>query len=94
VCQAIVEEHPDRVYVRAWPAGTRTSPAATHHILRMPRWTGPCNVWLDAPLDTLMVMDIDSGWPLSLFVPGWGTEEHSVYIPRPNGALWPPSHRD
>jgi hypothetical protein len=50
----------------------------------------PCNVPLDAPLGERAVIDFDSGDPLPLFIPRWGTDERSVYVLRPEGSLWPP----
>ena len=51
---------------------------------------GPCNVWLDEPLGERIVVDIESGRPLPLCVPGWGRDRLTEYIPRPAGLLWPP----
>ena len=87
VCQAIIEEHPDRVFVRAL-ACLHEDESARNTTLS-DETDCPCNVWLDAPLDERVVIDIDSGRPLRLFIPGWGTEEPSVYVPRPSGSLWP-----
>lgn len=90
VCQLIIEEHPDRVYVRALACEHEDEPGRTGSV---PQETDcPCNVWLDAPLDERIVVDIDSGRPLPLFVRGWGSGKPSVYVPRPTGSLWPPPH--
>lgn len=89
VCQAIVEEHPDRVYVRALACLHEDESACNAPRLLSDEVDCPCNVWLDAPLDERIVIDVDSGRPLPLFVPGWGTGERSVYVPRPSGSLWP-----
>jgi hypothetical protein len=39
-----------------------------------------------------VVIDFDSGRPLPLFIPRSGTDERSVYVPRPRGSLWPPEN--
>jgi hypothetical protein len=88
VCQLIIEEHPDRVYVRALACEHEDESGSNASV---PQETDcPCNVWLDAPLDERIVVDIDSGRPLPLFVPGWGSGKPSIYVPRPTGSLWPP----
>lgn len=95
VCQVIIEEHPDRLYVRALACLKADAP---HHQARrsQPDETDcPCNVWLDAPLAERIVIDVESDEPLPLYLPRWGTHELSLYIPRPPGSLWrPPSLRE
>jgi hypothetical protein len=63
VCNAIIEEHPDLVYVRAiacyddgWPP--RQRPGCLYGDTDC-----PCSVWLDAPLGERIVIDVDSGEP-------------------------------
>jgi hypothetical protein len=50
----------------------------------------PCNIWLDAPLGERTVINVDTGRELTLYIPRWGTDEPSLYVPRPGGTLWPP----
>jgi hypothetical protein len=71
VCNAIIEEHPDLVYVRAiacyddgWPP--RQRPGCLYGDTDC-----PCSVYLDAPLGERIVIDIDSGEPLPMFIPRW-----------------------
>ena len=105
VCQAIVEEHPDRVYVRAlacleeeeeeekedWPDSFSQPTEGGNPGWRRPREIDcPCNVWLDAPLDERVVIDVDSDEELPFFIPRWGTGEPSLYVPRPPGPVWSP----
>jgi hypothetical protein len=52
------------------------------------------NVPLDAPLGDRAVIDFDSGEPLPLFIPRWGTDDRSVYVTRPEGNLWPPDRAE
>ena len=89
VCQGIVEEHPDRVYVRLLaclydeddPDGwSPLDPVGTNC---------PCNFVLDAPLAERVVIDADTGQELPLFIPRWGDKDRrSEYVPRPPGDVW------
>jgi hypothetical protein len=90
VCRLVVDEHHDRVVVRAL-ACLDDEPSAPNEFSGPGRTVDcPCNVWLEAPLGDRAVIDFDSDRPLSLFIPRWGTDERSIYIPRPEGNLWPP----
>jgi hypothetical protein len=92
VCQAIIEEHEDRIYVRALVCFDEDRVALDRRSSMRDETDCPCNVWLDAPLDERVVIDVDSGEPLPLFIPHWDTDEPSLYVPRPAGCLWPPDH--
>lgn len=83
-CARLVDEHPDRIYVRVVLCSGPDAHSSTREL------DAPCNVWLDAPLGERVVIDIDTGEELPLLIPGWGTDEPSVYVPRPPGLLWPP----
>ncbi len=92
VCQIMLEEHPDRIYVRA---------AACVDDDDEDYWATPsrhevdcgCAIWLDAPLGERMVIDEDTNEELLLLIPRWGTGEPSLYVARPPGVLWPPDDR-
>lgn len=89
VCQAVIDEHEDRIYVRAiacLPQEDADGPA----YFRTEEMDCPCNVWLDAPLGERVVIDVDSGEELPLYIPRWDTDEPCLYVPRPPGPLWPP----
>lgn len=91
ICAVIVDEHSDLVYVRVLachPEDEADDP-------RDPRRSredldSPCRRWLHAPLAERVVIDVDSGEPLPMYIPRWGTGEPSLYVPRPPGILWPP----
>jgi hypothetical protein len=88
-CQIIIDEHPDRLYVRALACLKDDEDEASG-------WSGTdevdcgCCVWLDAPLGERVVIDVETGEELPLLIPRWGTGEPSLHIPRPPGLLWPP----
>jgi hypothetical protein len=93
ICAAIVDEHPDLVYVRVLAchedeADDPRDPNRSRNDVDC-----PCRVYLDAPLGERVVIDVDSGEPLPMLIPRWGTGERSFYIPRPAGILWPPEAR-
>jgi hypothetical protein len=56
------------------------------------RRDGICAALVDEhpDLGERIVIDVDSGEPLPMFIPRWGTGERSLYVPRPKGNLWPP----
>jgi hypothetical protein len=91
ICAAIVDEHPDLVYVRTLAcrpkdeADDPPDPDCSRNDVDC-----GCRVYLDAPLGERVVIDVDSGEPLPMLIPRWGTGEPSFYIPRPTGNLWPP----
>jgi hypothetical protein len=73
VCRAIIDEHPDRIYVRAL-ACLHENPCTCDAGRSLSREVDcPCNVWLDAPLDERFVIDIDSGQSLPVFIPAGGS---------------------
>jgi hypothetical protein len=62
----------------------------------MEKWVPPCPLGYpqrllrpDSPLGERVVIDENSGEPLPMYIPRWGTGEPSLYIPRPAGNLWP-----
>jgi hypothetical protein len=88
MCHVTIDEHPDRVCVRlvacvAADTGRRPLSSRDRH-----ETDCPCNVWLDDPLGTRAVIDLDTGEELPLYIPHWDTDEPSEYIPRPPGDLW------
>jgi hypothetical protein len=95
ICDVIVDEHPDLVYVRVLAchpedeADDPRDPDRSREAVDC-----PCRVYLDAPLGERIVIDVDSGEPLPMFIPRWGTGERSLYVPRPKGNLWPPDPRN
>lgn len=89
VCHATVEQHPDRLCVRAVAClnvDQETEWAALHD-----RRETDCGirVWLDAPLGSRIVIDLDSGEELPYYVARWHLDKPSLYVPRPPGDLWP-----
>jgi hypothetical protein len=94
VCRAVVDEHADRVVVRALACMVDEPPVPNEFCRPGHTVDCPCNVPLDAPLGDRAVIDFDSGDPLPLFIPRWGTDERSVYVPRPEGSLWPPDRAE
>lgn len=91
VCTAIVDEHPDHIDVRAlacMPDDDTPDPLdgpAPEEIVC------PIRVWLDAPLGTRDVIDIDTGEALPFYIPRFDVDgPPGRYIPRPPGDLWPP----
>jgi hypothetical protein len=92
VCRAIVDEHPDRIYVRALACLKEDPPRHRARRSQIDETDCPCNVWLDGPLAERIVIDFDSNEPLPLYIPRWGTGEPSLCVPRPPGNLWPPAH--
>lgn len=90
VCQAIVEEHPDQIHVRAFSCLTEEAYDADWYWLPTEEVDWPCNWWLDAPLGERVVIDVDSGKELPYYIPRWDTHETDLYVPRPPGLLWPP----
>jgi hypothetical protein len=90
VCHATVDEHPDRVCVRA-VACVELDDEIGRPIRPDRRETDcPLRVWLDAPLGARVVIDLDTGGELPYFIPRWHLDEPSIYVPRPPGDLWPP----
>lgn len=90
VCQIIMEAHPDRLYVRALACLHEDEPERDASGWRSDETDCPCRVWLDEPLGEKVVIDVDSGEPLPLFIPRRSDDEPSRYVPRPSGNLWPP----
>jgi hypothetical protein len=90
VCQAISEEHPDRIYVRALSCLSEEADDADWYWTPTRELAWPCNLFLDAPLGERVVIDVDTGEELPLCIPRWGTGEPSLYVRRPPGLLWPP----
>jgi hypothetical protein len=89
VCQAIAEEYPDTIVVRALACLDEDDDRTYQRPYKEVDW--PCNVLLDAPLGDRAVIDQDSGEELLLLIPGWDADEdRSRYVPRPPGPLWPP----
>jgi hypothetical protein len=97
VCQAVIDEHPDRIYVRAIACLREEEEEEEERpdLSWIPSEEAdcPCNWWLDAPLAERVVIDVDTGAELPLYIPRWGTGEPSLYVPRPPGLLWPPAER-
>jgi hypothetical protein len=90
VCQAIIDEHADRIYVRAIACQSRDVADRGGSARRDEEVGCPCNVWLNAPLGERVVVDVDTKRELPLYIPRWGTGEPCLYVPRPAGTLWPP----
>lgn len=93
VCQAIIEEHDDVVFVHALACfDPDPAPSPTGKRRRAPKPTRPsemdcpCNVGLAAPLGERIVVGYETDEPLSLFIPGDLTHP-SEYVPRPPGVL-------
>jgi hypothetical protein len=91
VCQAIIDEHEDRVYVRAIACLAQDVPDRGIWDRRSDEVDCPCCVWLDAPLGERIVIDVDTNREVPLCIPRWGTGQPSLYLPRPRGTLWPPA---
>jgi hypothetical protein len=89
ICHVVVEEHPDRVLVLAVACIDDRPRRRDAHGGPSSETDCPCNVWLEQPLGDRIVVDIDSGQPLPLCVPGWGRDVPTEYVPRPTGSLWP-----
>jgi hypothetical protein len=87
VCQAIVDESPDRIVVRALACMPEDE---EHVVCRDEPMSCPLNLWLDVPLGHRVVIDFDSEKELPFYIPHWGTDEPDEYVPRPPGDLWPP----
>jgi hypothetical protein len=65
VCQVVVEEHEEEVYVRVFVCGDLERSASGPH-----EYTDcPVRVWLDEPLGERAVIDVDSDEELPLFIP-------------------------
>jgi hypothetical protein len=90
VCQLIVDEHADRIYVRAIACRSHEDDRSASSWLQTDEIDCGCNWWLDAPLGERIVIDVDTGRELPLLIPRWGTGEPSLHVPRPPGLLWPP----
>jgi hypothetical protein len=90
VCQATVEEHADRVCVRAVVCMQDDEETDWRAIPVRHETDCGARIWLDMPLGTRVVIDLDTGLELPLYIPRWGTGEPSYYVPRPPGDLWPP----
>jgi hypothetical protein len=110
LCQLIVDEHPDRIYVRAIAClpdldeedeevdANADTQASADKPDPPDSWWEPivgeldCGYtwWLDAPLGERVIIDVDTGRELPLFILRLGTDDTSVYVPRPQGSLWPP----
>jgi hypothetical protein len=90
VCQGIVDERPDCVYVRLLVC--LDLDRERHRRADSSDRFGtdcPCRVWLDAPLGERAVIDIDTDEELPLFIPRWGDPNaRSEYVPRPPGDVW------
>jgi hypothetical protein len=90
ICNVIVDERPDLVYVRVLgchpkdPADAPRDPDRSREDLDSPR-----RVYLDAPLGERIVVDVDSGEPLPMYIPRWVPANGSFYIRRPPGILSP-----
>jgi hypothetical protein len=89
VCQVVIDEHPRLLLVRAIVClcaddGEHRTPRRKDEV------DCPCNIVLDSPLGERVLVDVDTGAALPLFIPRWGTGEPSLYVPRPPGPLWPP----
>ena len=90
VCHATVEEHSDRVCVRA-VACLEVDEETGWPIRPCGREMDcPIRVWLHAPLGARIVIDLDTGQELPYFIPHRHLDEPSFYVPRPPGDLWPP----
>jgi hypothetical protein len=90
ICHVTLEEYPDQVLVDA--VSCEYDPLEDRPVER--EWTereSPCNNWLGEPLGDREVIDIETGLPLPLCIPGWGRGVPTRYIPRPAGSLWPPA---
>jgi hypothetical protein len=93
ICHVTLEQDPGQVRVLA----VACLHEADHESWRRTpstRMDSPCNLWLDEPLDERTVVDIDSGLPLPLCIPGWDRDAPTVYVPRPPGVLWPKQRHD
>jgi hypothetical protein len=93
VCRVMLEEYPDRIYVRAAACVDRDD---ENYWAAPSRHAVDCGVavWLDAPLGERIVVDEDTCEELPLlFMSRGGTGEPCFYIPRPPGVLWPPDER-
>jgi hypothetical protein len=89
-CHVIVGEREDCLFVRAMAHRDED----TWRQLPTDEMDCPCNYWLDAPLGERVVIDVDTGAELPFFIPRWGRDLPSLYVPRPPGDLWAVEHPD
>ncbi len=89
VCAAVIEEHPAMIVVRAIACLPDDGPDGRRRARQRELVDCPFNIWLDAPLGERVVIDVDTGRKLRLYIPRYDTDEPSLYIPRPRGVLWP-----
>jgi hypothetical protein len=75
VCQVVVEEHDQEVYVRVLVCRDleRSAPGPRDYI------DCPVRAWLDKPLGERAVIDVDSDEELPLFIPS-----HLDNVPQPD----------
>ncbi len=90
VCLATVVEEPDHIGVRLLACLTTDEERLERAARDRHETDCPLNVWLDEPLGERVVIDLDTGEELPLFILRWGTDEPSEYVPRPPGDLWQP----
>ena len=83
VCQMFIEQATECIYVTARACGDRDEPRAC------PDTDVGCHVWLDEPLGSRGVVDIDSGVELPWLHLRRGSRDPWLYVPRPAGELWP-----
>lgn len=72
VCQLIVDEHPDRIYVRALSCVKEEAEDEDWYWLPTHEVDCPCTWWLDAPLGERIIIDEDSGRQLPALHPPLG----------------------
>jgi hypothetical protein len=68
VCQVVVDEREEEVYVRVLVARRERRAATTRDLDYV---DCPVRVWLERPLGTRAVIDVDSDEELPLFLPKW-----------------------
>jgi hypothetical protein len=92
VCQLVVEEHEDVVFVHALacfePAPEPPPRKGRKKQQQRHETNCPCNHWLDFPLGARVIVNYETDRPLPLCIPHWGEDKPDEYIPRPLGDLW------
>jgi hypothetical protein len=91
VCLATLDEHPDHIGVRVLACLTTDEERLKRAARDRHETDCPLNAWLDAPLGERVVIDLDTGDELWLYIPRWDPDEPSEYVARAPGNLWPPA---
>lgn len=84
VCQTVIEEHAQEIYVRVLVCrdGRRSKHESREYT------DCPVRVWLDEPLGERAVIDVDSDEELPLFIPSYLND-----LPQPNHGYHPVNRR-